>query len=76
MSQLTKNKLQNLTKVWRKRHHLSYSDFFYTNEMNKHLVDQSLEYARQQNKHAFDVNEEEMARFTSIHLLSGYHTLP
>lgn len=29
---------------------------FYTNEMNKHLVYQSLEYARQQNNHALDVN--------------------
>ena len=44
--------------------------------MNKYIVDQSIMYARQQNNHTFELDEEDMARFTGIHLLSGYHSLP
>jgi len=33
-------------------------------------------YATQRNDHSFEVNEDDMAKFAGIHLLSGYHSLP
>ena len=49
---------------------------FYTEDMNQHLVNQSMTYAAQRNDHSFEVNEDDMAKFAGIHLLSGYHSLP
>lgn len=49
---------------------------FYTENMNQHLVNQSMTYATQRNDHSFEVNEDDMAKFAGIHLLSGYRSLP
>uniref|UniRef100_A0A0K0ELN5 DDE_Tnp_1_7 domain-containing protein n=1 Tax=Strongyloides stercoralis TaxID=6248 RepID=A0A0K0ELN5_STRER len=42
----------------------------------KYIVEQTLLYAVQNNRHDFTVNEEEIRTFIAILFLSGYHQLP
>ncbi|KAB0805083.1 hypothetical protein PPYR_02053 [Photinus pyralis] len=44
--------------------------------LNPHLVDQSMLYAQQHNRHDFVVSSDEIRAFIGILLLTGYHKLP
>lgn len=71
----TSASVENLENL-REKNPFELFQLFYTDEMNTMLVNQSMAYAKQHNNHGFQVSEEEMAKFTGMHVFSGYHTLP
>lgn len=49
---------------------------FFDDEVLNMIVQYSVKYARDNNRHDFELTKEELLKFLGIIVLSGYHTLP
>ena len=51
-------------------------EMFLNEDIRNHIITESVRYARQKNDQDFQLDDNDMRRFTGILLLTGYHTLP
>jgi len=49
---------------------------FFDDELIEYITDQSMKYAKQQNRHGFDLKPFQLHRFIGFLLFTGYHQLP
>ncbi|XP_008179985.1 piggyBac transposable element-derived protein 3-like [Acyrthosiphon pisum] len=71
-----KENIKNLIETYEGIDPLKYFSLFFDDTVLQLIIDFSMKYAKEQNRHDFFIEKSELLKFLGIMILTGYHTLP